>query len=285
MLRTRPELISVIVCTYNWAEALTAVLFGLQKQTDCNFEIVVADDGSDHRTLEVIKAAPMPVAHVWHEHQGFRAAEIRNRATLASRGDYVIFLDGDCIPRPSFVATHRRLAEPGYFVQGNRIDVGKTLTQRILTEKLTPEKWSLLRWRWYRIGKRINRVSPVMNLPLGSLRKHTKQTSERAQSCNQAFWRKDLDSVDGFDATYRGWGWEDNDLLARMLHSGVRKKSGSYATGVIHLYHEPTYSRENRRLFDDTLAVRRIAARLGMSAISPAALVAPAASTRGQALV
>ncbi len=113
--------ISVVVPTYNWPEALAAVLYGLANQTDRSFEVVVADDGSDHRTAEVVSNACVRAKHVWHEDRGFRVAEIRNRATLACKGEYVIFLDGDCIPRPNFVATHRRLAEPGYFVQGSRI--------------------------------------------------------------------------------------------------------------------------------------------------------------------
>ena len=65
-------------------------------------------------------ALPFPLRHVWHEDRGFRLAEIRNRAVLQSAGGYCVFLDGDCIPPPGFVAAHRRLAEPGWFVAGNR---------------------------------------------------------------------------------------------------------------------------------------------------------------------
>ena len=119
------ELISVIVTTYNREDALDAVLRSLAAQSDSDFEVVVADDGSGPATRELIAAWKAKLAvrleHVWHEDRGFRAAEIRNRAILAARGGYCIFLDGDCIARPDFVATHRRLAEPGWFVTGNRI--------------------------------------------------------------------------------------------------------------------------------------------------------------------
>src|SRR5262245_47164724 len=101
MATQRPRLISVIVTTYNWPEALTAVLRGLRDQEDRNCEIVVAADGSDHPTRDVISYTPshgLRVKHVWHEDRGFRLAEIRNRAVLESEGDYLIFLDGDCIP-------------------------------------------------------------------------------------------------------------------------------------------------------------------------------------------
>ncbi len=119
------ELISVIVTTYNREDALNTVLRSLARQTDKNFEVIVADDGSAATTEALVEAWKTklghPLAHVWHEDRGFRAAEIRNRAILASHADYVIFLDGDCVTRPDFVATHRALAERGWFVTGNRI--------------------------------------------------------------------------------------------------------------------------------------------------------------------
>ena len=92
------DLISVIVTTYNREDALVAVLRGLARQTDPKFEVIVADDGSPPSTACAV-AAWRPkferLAHVWHEHKGFRAAEIRNRAILESFGEICIFLDGD----------------------------------------------------------------------------------------------------------------------------------------------------------------------------------------------
>ena len=137
-----PYLISVIVTTYNREDALEAVLRSLMRQTDPDFEVVVADDGSRPATADLIAAwrpkLGHPLAHVWHEDRGFRAAEIRNRAILASHGAYCIFLDGDCIARPDFVATHRRLAEPGWFVTGNRILLSRELTANICAKSSRP---------------------------------------------------------------------------------------------------------------------------------------------------
>src|ERR1017187_7910974 len=139
------ELISVIVATYNREDALGAVLRSLSRQTDQRFEVVVADDGSCPATAAVVAAwtsrMPVPLKHVWHEDRGFRLAEIRNRAIRASAGAYCVFLDGDCIARPDFVASHRRLAEPGWFVTGNRILLSRELTERILVDGLEPEQW------------------------------------------------------------------------------------------------------------------------------------------------
>ncbi len=143
-------LISVIVTTYNREDALEAVLRSLARQTDRDFEVIVADDGSKPATAALVEAWKAKIGHrlehVWHEDRGFRAAEIRNRAILASRGDYVVFLDGDCIARPDFVATHRRLAERGWFVTGNRILLSPELTAKVLREKLAPETWGFGDW-------------------------------------------------------------------------------------------------------------------------------------------
>ncbi len=116
-------------------------------------------------------------------------AEIRNRAILASEGAYCIFLDGDCIARPDFIATHRQLAEPGWFVTGNRILMSEHLTATILRDKLDPETWSYRAWARERGRGGINRTVPLMRLPLGPLRKLRWRAWRGARSCNLAVWR------------------------------------------------------------------------------------------------
>ena len=278
------ELISVIVTTYNREDALEAVLRSLGRQTDRVFEVVVADDGSTAATAAVINAWKGKVGrcldHVWHEDRGFRAAEIRNRAILTSRGAYCIFLDGDCIVRPDFVGTHRRLAEPGYFVTGNRILLSRELTERVLREGLTPESWSFGRWLAQRLRGRVNRLSALLHLPLGPLRQLRRHAWRGARSCNLAVWRSDLDRVDGFDADYSGWGKEDSDIIVRLLHAGVCRKDGVFATGVLHMWHpEADRARltENERKLSDSLAGDRIRALRGLSALQAAASAAQTA--------
>src|SRR5947209_4517663 len=111
------NLISLIVSTYNREDALAAVLLSLSEQSDRGFEVIVADDGSTPATAAVVEhwraRLPVPLRHVWQADCGFRAAEIRNRAILACRGEYCVFLDGDCLARTDFVAAHRRLAQHG----------------------------------------------------------------------------------------------------------------------------------------------------------------------------
>jgi glycosyltransferase involved in cell wall biosynthesis len=270
-----PELISVIVTTYNREDALETVLSALSGQTDREFEVVVADDGSRPTTAALIERwkgrLGVPLGHVWQADRGFRAAEIRNRALLAARGDYCVFLDGDCIARADFVATHRRLAEHGWFVTGNRVLLSRELTAAVLHEGALPQTWNLAQWINRRAKGGVNRLAAVLRLPLGPLRKLRPGQWLGARSCNLAVWRSDLERVDGFDASFRGWGREDSDLLIRLLHSGVRRKDGRFATGVIHLWHEEEDRSQldaNDARLDAVQRSDRVRAQAGMSALA-----------------
>jgi hypothetical protein len=108
-------------------------------------------------------------------------------------------------------------------------------------------------------------------LPLGPLRKLRSQAWKGARSCNLAAWRSDLDRVDGFDASFSGWGREDSDLLARLIHAGVRRKDGVFAIGVLHLWHPEAdragLTRNDQRLAE-VIASRRVRALSGLSSMA-----------------
>jgi glycosyltransferase involved in cell wall biosynthesis len=274
MVRTVVDLVSVIVTTYDREDALDAVLRSLANQSDLGFEVLVADDGSGPRTAALIgRWAPrvgVPLTHIWHEHRDFRAGEIRNRAIRASRGDYCVFLDGDCMVPRNFIAVHRQLAEPGWFVTGNRALLSPLLTSEVLRRHLDPQSWNFAIWLQHRLQGGLNRLPPVMRLPLGPLRKMRRHTWQGARSCNLAVWRSDLDRVDGFDAGFSGWGREDSDLLVRLLKSGVRRKDGILATGVFHLWHrDADRSRlpENDRRLAGVVEGDRVRAERGISSL------------------
>ena len=266
--------ISVIVATYNRPDALGACLRALGRQTAKDFEIVVADDGSGPATREAIATWKarfgVPLTHVWQEDRGFRLAEIRNRAIAASNGDYLVFLDGDCIAPPGFVTAHRSLAEPGCFVAGNRALLSRSLTEEILANNLEPERWNVLSWAQHRMRGDINRLLPLISLPLGPVRKRLATEWEGVRGGNFAFHRADLERVDGFETAFTGWGLEDSDIVIRMIRAGVRRKDGRFATGVLHLWHpeaDRTGLSQNEQRLGDVLAGNRILASKGLSAL------------------
>jgi glycosyltransferase involved in cell wall biosynthesis len=264
--------VAVIVTTYNRPDALAAVLAGYRAQSDRDFEMIVADDGSTAETAGVINEAQkggIKIGHVWHEDQGFRAAAIRNRAVAQTAADYIIFSDGDCIPLPGFVARHRRMAEKGWFLSGNRILLSEGFSRRVLRERLPVHAWRSGRWLKAKFRGEVNRWLPLLTLPPNlALRKWPAKRWEGVMTCNLSVWRKDLLAVDGLDEAYSGWGLEDSDLAIRLLRAGVRHKSARFAAPVLHLWHgenDRGSLAENRRRLDDVLESDRIRAVSGLS--------------------
>jgi len=273
--------ISVIVSTYNRPDALSACLRSLGRQTVKDFEIVVADDGSGPATRDAIGAwkpkLDVPLTHVWQEDRGFRLAEIRNRAIAASSGEYLVFLDGDCIAPARFVTAHRAIAEPGFFVAGNRALLSRALTEQILASHLEPERWSFASWTRRRARGDINRLLPLISLPLGPLRKRLATEWEGVRGGNFAFYRTDLERIDGFETAFTGWGLEDSDIVIRMIRAGVRRKDGRFATGVLHLWHpEADRSRfaANKTQLAELVTSDRVRAVSGLSALTRESAVA-----------
>ena len=280
------EFISVVVASYDRPDALDAVLRGLARQTDRAFEVIVADDGSPPSTAAVVTRwsgrMSVPLSHVWQEHHEFRAPEISNRAILRSRGDYLVFLDGDCIPLPTFVEAHRKLAEPGWFVFGNRILMSRTLTEAVLRENLEPETWTFRDFALRRMRGGINRLLPAISLPLGPLRKRNSRDWRSVRTCNLGIWRSDFEHINGQEAAYRGWGPHDSDMAVRLIRSGRRRKDGRFRTGVLHLWHpdaERARLAENQEIFRDTLAGERIRAVQGLEQMRDKMAMTASAST------
>jgi len=233
--------ISIIITTYNRPDALTAVVEACFAQDDQDFEIIIADDGSANNTRETVAAlqarSPVPMKHVWQEDIGFRAARARNLGTLAAQGEYIIFVDGDCVPQKDFVANHRRLAKRGYVVTGSRVLLDEAYTRQLLEQHLDIQRLGALeKLRLYLAGSANKFLQTMLTMPdLG--RESKRFTWRRIKSCNMAVWRSDLDLVNGFDESFTGWGHEDSDLVLRLFNAGVMRKSGAFATEVYHLWH------------------------------------------------
>ena len=244
-------MISIIVSTYNRADALNAVLAGLASQqgiTSDEWEVIVADDGSGSTTGDVINQwrvrFPCVLRHVWHEDVGFRLAAIRNLSAVQARGDWLVFLDGDCIPFPDFVQQHSLLSEPGWFVAGNRVLLSEPFTKELLNsnDPIAPIHWSPFSWVQAKLRGQSNRALPWLRLGLGPLRRQRAGRWQVLKGCNIGVSKQDYMAVNGFDETYSGWGREDSDFAIRLIRQGSQLKDGRFAVPVLHLWH-----RENDR--------------------------------------
>ncbi|MDB5746434.1 MAG: glycosyl transferase family 2 [Massilia sp.] len=234
-------LISIVIATYNWPEALRACVEACFRQDDRNIEIIIADDGSGEPTRalveDLIRRSPVPMRHVWQPDDGFRLAESRNNGILAARGDYIIALDGDCVPQRDFIARHRQLAEAGYMVTGSRILLSQAFSARVLLENIDLQSLSLGEKLRYRLQGGLGKAAQLLlKLPDIGRRRH-RFSFRRIKGCNMAFWRADLERINGFDESFRGWGYEDSDVVARLYHAGVMRKDGAYSTEIFHLWH------------------------------------------------
>lgn len=233
--------ISFIVLTYNRTDALLAVLRSLAGQCNAEHEIIIADDGSCEAQIEALRAAcpafKGPVTHVWHPDTGFTASAARNLGAHHARGDYLVFIDGDCVVNRSFVRGHTRLAQRGYFVNGSRVLLSEHLTAQIVSGKIDLLRQPPCFWVRARFRGDSNKLLHLLPWPSALFRVKQGFSWRGIRSCNLAVWRSDFLAVNGFDETFEGWGHEDADLVMRLSHLGVHRKNGFLATEVYHLWH------------------------------------------------
>jgi len=239
--------LSLIIATYNQREALEKVLAGVSLQNVRPDEILIADDGSDESTRELIdrwrSGVRVPVRHLWHPDNGFLKTTILNRAVAAAAGDYLVFLDGDCVPHRLFIADHRALAEPGFWVQGRRCFVREPFVAAF-----EPGKTAV--WQWAVRG-RVSRPHKSFRLPFPLVFRNQKQRG--ILGCNMAYWRDDVVQVNGFDESYAGRGMgADSDLGSRLYNLGRRRKFVYGRSLVYHLDHpilpRPHFAENHARL-------------------------------------
>ncbi|MCP4747096.1 MAG: glycosyltransferase [Desulfobacteraceae bacterium] len=239
--------IGVIVTTYNRPDALERVLKGLACQSRLPNEIIVADDGSGDDTRKglntFIEKLDLPLTHVWRPDQGFRTAQIRNKAILASTSDYLVFLDGDCIPEPDFIRDHITLAQKGYYVQGKRVLVDQSLSPSFTFSDISKQRLRLLFSRHLSNRHHLIRATwfpASISKKMGGIR-----------SCNMAVCKSDLISVNGFNEDFQGWGREDSELVARLYNKGLRRREHAFMAICFHLWHAA--NNRNRLKFNDEL--------------------------------
>lgn len=239
--------VSLILSTYNRARYLELSLLGYMRQTYKDFEIIIVDDGSTDDTDKVIERckarAPFPIEHLWQENKGFRKARILNKGIQASQHDYVIFSDGDCIPKADFISAHVSNSSKNYFLGGGHIRLPKdysdaltpeAVSDGVFEEYLTPDVMAGLRWK-----QRKN----IFYMLVGKKRR------PKFLGLNFSVPKKALYEVNGFDENYEGWGQEDSDLRERLKRLGLKPKSILTQAIVFHLYHKPHPTKAEKRNF------------------------------------
>jgi len=236
--------VALIISTYNWPQALNQTLRSVANQTLLPNEVLIADDGSDERTANLIQAfkanhPKLNIIHVWHEDNGFRLAAIRNKAISMAQSDYIIQIDGDIILDKNYISDHLSIKAKGYFVTGSRLLLGKKITAILLeSEKINI---AALRWKGKNFFNTL-RIPLFMRLLQNTYKTKGKHL-DYVKGCNMAFWKSDLYLVNGYDESFIGWGREDSDICIRLINAGVKKKFIKFCAVQYHLHH-PLASRD-----------------------------------------
>ena len=219
----------------------------------------MADDGSRHEHVEAVFSANssrlLRLVHVWHPDVGFTASRVRNRGVEAASGDYIVFMDGDCVPEVDFIRRHRSLAQRDFLVNGSRVMLSKGFTRQVLAGQATLAGQPMWQWIFWRIGGAVSKLTGLLRLPDFALRRQEGFRWKGIRSCNMGVWRTDFLRINGFDESFVGWGHEDADFVLRLHNAGVQRKNGFCATEVYHLWHQES-SREHESVNAETVRER-----------------------------
>ena len=237
--------VTVIISTYNSEAWLSKVLRGYSVQTYENFEVIVADDGSGPATKTLInefaKNYPVTLRHIWHEDQGYRRQRILNLAILAAKNPYILFTDGDCIPRPDFVEVHVQFAEKGFFLSGGYCKLSMSVSEAITDEDIFTAQCfkpsflsniGPLGWK--------QKLKLSAGKSLANILDFMTPTGATFNNCNSSAWKEDLLAINGYDERMR-YGGPDRELGERLVNLGIKSKQIRYRAICLHLDHARGY--------------------------------------------
>jgi len=225
------QITSLIISFYNKINLLRMVFAGLERQTFKDFEVIIADDGSDPEIVKEITAMmpalPFTLKHVWHEKKGWQKNKILNEAILVAESEYLIFIDGDCIPHPKFIQEHIETRLKGKVISGRRVMLTKNISEKLTVEKIRKGYLDyrvclpLLKESIFN-GKK-TKLSYMLRIRNKALRRlFIRDKVRNVIGCNFSVWKEDLLKVNGFDERFVNPGFgEDTDLDNRLRRIGI----------------------------------------------------------------
>lgn len=244
-MKTKSPSISVIISTYNAVEWLTKVLWSYAIQTTNDFELIIADDGSDLETKSCIdrftKDFPVSIIHVWHEDNGFQKSKILNKAIKECNADYILMSDGDCIAKRDFVQTHIDNREIGYFLSGGYFKLSLSISQQITKSDIESQNCFNIDWLKERGLKSSFKNNKLTSKGLKEkFLNYITPTNASWNGHNASGWKKDILTVNGFDERMQ-YGGQDRELGERLLNLGIKSKQIRYSALCLHLDHPRGY--------------------------------------------
>ena len=273
--KSKPVL-TLIIAVYNAVRYLEYILAALERQTMTDFEVIIADDGSGHEIKDTIERAKInvtfPIQHLWQEDIGFRKNSMLNKAIHASHADYLVFIDGDCVPHHKFLSDHWSNRQEGSLLCGRRMNLSKQLTDRLTLDRIRSgefEKLSPTVWMDGFLARSSN-LEDAIRLENSFLRKILHRNHARILGCNFSIGKKMLEQINGFNEEYHAPGiGEDTDIAFRLELTGANFITLRYLAVLYHLYHPATpVGDENRRIFEKVVEARNPVCPNGLRRLS-----------------
>lgn len=238
--------ISLIIAVYKDIEALKLIINALKKQDYPDLEVVIAEDNNCKDMAAYVNSiTDLDVIHTTQEDRGIRKARSQNNAIIKCTGDYLIFIDGDCIPYSTFISSHAKLAKQGCVLSGRRVNLGPGTSKKIRDNVIDPhaieknfilKSWALLQDGSTHTTQGIH-ISPSSWLYKNTIKKR-KKSNLNILGCNFSCFKNDILSIDGFDESYGETAVpDDTDLQWRLVASGLRLKTCKMAANQLHLHH------------------------------------------------
>lgn len=268
---------TVIISFYNKIDYLGLVFAGFEAQTEKEFEVIIADDGSRDEVVSKLKEITgrlaFKVTHLWQEDKGFRKNRILNKAVAAAKSDYLIFVDGDCVPHREFVKEHFYNREENVCFTGRRVNLSQKMTSLLTEEKIKKgffEKsiFSLMIDELFRNSFDVEKGFYIKN---SVLRKVLNMKKRGLLGSNFSIHKADLYNINGFDERYEAPSiGEDTDIQFRLELIGVRIKSLNNIAVQYHLYHRLLDRPQiNLDLFDTVKEAKQPFTPFGITKLSP----------------
>jgi hypothetical protein len=248
--------LSVIVPTYNRPQALKLSLLSLARQSMPPSEVLIADDGSTSETRDTVLEMQQtlkdafPIKHVWQEDIGFRKPKILNETVRQSTGDYLVFIDGDCMAHRHFLRAHVEHSDPSTILSGKRVDLGRQLTEQLLHEGTILNALNLrLLLDSSRKGRsrKVEEAFQIRNPLLRSLMHRNFIPDDGVWGCNFSLSKQLFIDINGCDEDFLDGSLEDNDLGIRVLNQGKQVRSVRGLAIVFHLWHPSSWSFESAK--------------------------------------
>lgn len=243
---------AIIVTIYKDYETLNLIIEAIRRQTILPSEIIIAEDNNSEYVANLVKNLNINnifIQHTSHPDNGWQRNKSSNNALRVAKSDYLIWIDGDCIPFPTLIESHIALCENNTVLCGRRTEPGENFSLALKTRKITVENFldnyfiNYFKLKKDKIRHYDEGIYFQYNSFVWKLIHYFRNKENHIVGCHWSCWKNDLENINGFDEDFRlPTIGEDSDIERRFRYFGVKMKSCKYCANVIHLYHEKVFN-------------------------------------------